>query len=298
MNNSLVKIAYSRKQKQKLKIFLFSVFALLFSVKAFSQSRPSWYTVNFKAYCGDYTPSGVYITDVDAEKCRATSPTRIQWYFAKERAFCGEFTADGVYVREISDFNVCRTVSPTKPAWYEVGGRAYCAERTNQELYVRELDHNDCRTGKLFSSQAAKPVVQVLSINEINSLLQPPVGAQIVLSADMPVPSNQGCSAPVESSSQVQCYVCQSAKNRNSMLYTKDGILTITAAELLENRMEIRMTLVDSEDLGSIRCLSKDKSEIKLNSFVDIKNFLESSGLKYIEPAPIVKSIGKKEVEP
>ena len=263
-------------------IFLFQI-----ASTAWASTYLKWYSIGTSVYCGEYTPQNDLIGDVDASRCRELFPTHIKWYKIGSAVYCGDYTPAEDRINDVDPSN-CKLQFPTYTDWYKIGSSVYCGEYTPQGWRLNDADNDICR-GNAGVREAAKPV---LKIEDVNRNLQPPEGSQVILAGDLAVPRNQGCAAPKDTDKTVQCYVCQAQSSRNSMLYTKDGILGIGAVQMLESRNEIRITLVDSDDLGSIRCMTKNKAQIPIYTLEDLMKALDLSGLKFKDPGYVVKTIG------
>jgi hypothetical protein len=77
------------------------------------------------------------------------------------------------------------------------------------------------------------------------------------------------------------------------MLYTKESILGLGRIFMTEDRKEVRAELIDSDDLGSIRCLQKKQLPITITQFEEFLQILEKSGIKYKDPGFVAKKIGQ-----
>lgn len=274
-------------------IFLFQIASTAWAESFIKWSRDRYGTVS----CVEYTPGGDAIGQVDHTRCRDLYLPVNKWTRDRYGTIsCGEYTPDSDYHMGSVEFNLCRISEPTHPEWMKDRyGTVSCAELTPSGYVVETIDSDICRNKN--SNSVMPNGLKKLTIEQVNQALQPPEGGQVILTGDLAVPRNQGCAAPKDTDKNFQCYVCQAQSSRNSMLYTKDGILGLGTVQMNESRTEIRVALVDSDDLGSIRCISKNKSQIQINTLEELTKALELSGLKYKEPAAIMKKIGVQRSE-
>lgn len=263
-----------------------------------------WYKdKNGMVYCGEFTPDNDYIKDVKNNMCRDKTPSYFSWYMYKNRyVYCGEYTPTPQQdLIGDADIQICRNVQPSTPKWYKhANGYVYCGEHSPQGFVIRDLDHDVCRNPTLYSidngykKSTLQSSPKLISVAEIIQNLQPEESTQVIISDNLAIPRNMGCAAPQDANGNVQCYVCQAESARISMLYTKESILGLGEVQMTESRNEINITLVDSDDLGSIRCLSKNKGIINVTAYEQLVKILNESGIKLKEPGSVVKTIGVK----
>jgi hypothetical protein len=282
-----------------MKNLLMIVFVFCFGSRVLGQSTNfKWYSDSFYGTsCGEFTYRGQLIQRLtNTSECELAYPSYPAWY--RDDFYgtsCGRYTPEGLFIvrseRKFCDARIKTYFDWYKDSFYGISCGEYLEET---KLFIeRKVDSNICRSkangGNLKSNSIS--VVSQIPLNEIDQNLIPPSDSQILLSKDTPVPRNKGCGAPQSTEQPIQCYVCQAENSRNAMLYTQDSILRIGAIRMMENRQEIRLGLVDSDDLGTIRCLSS--TQITITKFEELVQILELSGFKFKDAGPVRKTIGR-----